>query len=183
MLGLKAQEPRCRTANIEYFNVRFRPIADISPVIHDARMSEGDLTVRLRDGNGDAVRIAGVHLDLRFYTQGRFRYSFSLGKTDVHGACHTTIEQLESQLEANQRLFLMDYNTPLAECDTLVGIVAPRAGELVEREAARAKWWPNEPSMSARAANDRVHCQEQKFELNRGGTNVFELICEVSGLA
>ena len=142
-------------------------------------MTGEELTVQLRDAEGEPVRVAGVHLDLLFYVEGRFRYSFSLGRTDVHGVCRTTFEDVEQQLEANRRLFLMDYNTPLSDCDRLVGITAPAASELVEREASRAKWWPDEPPMYVGAANDRVRCPEQKFELRRGSGNAFELVCDV----
>ena len=141
-------------------------------------MADEELSVRLHDTKGERVLVVGVHLDLRFYVEGRFRYSFSLGRTDAHGVCCTTVEELERQLEDNQRLSLMDYNTPLTDCDTLVGIAVPTASELIEREAARAKWWPGEPSMYVGAANDRVRCPEQKFELRRGSNNAFELVCE-----
>ena len=142
-------------------------------------MSHDELTVQLIDANGEALRVCGVHLDLRFYTEGRFRYSYSLGRTDAHGVSRTTLQDIQRQLEANQRLFLMDYNTPLADCDTLVGIVAPSMSELVEREAARAKWWPNDPSTYVGASNGRVRCREQRFELHRGRGNSFDLVCDV----
>ncbi len=162
--------------------VKVQRIAVISGVIHDIRMSDDELMVRLRDRKGEAVTVAGVYLDLRFYIKGRFRYSFYFGLTDAHGACRTTFGKIERQLEANQRLFLMDYNTALSDCDTLIGIVAPTASELVERQVARLKWWPKEPSISE-AANDRGRCQEQKFELHRGRGNSFELLCDVHGSA
>lgn len=143
-------------------------------------MIEGQLTVQLRDPKGEPLRLAGVHLDIRFYNAGRFRYSFSLGRTDADGICRTTLEEVQRQLQANQRLFLMDYNTPLSDCDTMIGIVAPTARELSEREAARSKYWPEEPQMDA-GANDRVHSLEQKFELRRRSANAFDLVCEVEG--
>lgn len=85
-------------------------------------------------------------LDIRFYVGGKFRYSFALGRTGVDGVCRTSFEEIERQLEASRQVFLMDYNTPLTECDAVVGIAAPTAAELAEREAARKKWWPEEPS-------------------------------------
>lgn len=141
-------------------------------------MTGEQIMVRLRDPKGQPVPVGGVHLDIRFYVEGRFRYSFSLGRTDVHGICRTTFGGIEQQLEANRRLFLMDYNTPLSDCDTAVGIAAPATGELIEREAARAKWWPEESPAYVGAANDRVRCPEQKFELRGGSGNAFELVCE-----
>jgi hypothetical protein len=144
-------------------------------------MSEDALAVRLCDRDGEAVLVAGVHLDIRFYIDGRFRYAFTLGRTDSQGVCPIIFDQLQRQLKANQKIFLMDYNTPLADCDSLVGIVAPRAAELIEREAYRAKFWPTEPSKYVGAANDRVRCGEQKFDLRRGGGSALELVCEVEG--
>jgi len=142
-------------------------------------MNGEELTVRLRDSNGEPLPFAGVHLELRFYLKGRFRYSFSLGRTDDEGICRITLQEIEQQLEADRRLFLMDYNTPLSDCDTMVGIASPTANELREREAARAKWWPQEPSAYAGATNGRVRCPEQKFELSRGSGNAFELFCDL----
>jgi hypothetical protein len=138
-----------------------------------------ELTVRLHDRKGEPLAIAEVHLDLSFYIEGRFRYSFSLGRTDADGVCRTTFQEIERQLEANRRLFLMDYNTPLTDCDTSVGIVAPTAGELIERESAGVKWWPEEPSRYVGTANNRVRCTEQKFEVQHGSGNAFKLVCEV----
>jgi hypothetical protein len=142
-------------------------------------MNDEQLTVRLRDAKGEPVHIAGVELDLRFYIEGRFRYSFSLGRTDAHGVCHTSFQEIERQLEASRQIFLMDYNTPLADCDTLVGIAAPTAREIAERQASQAKYWPKEPPSYIGTANHRVHCHEQKFELRRASGNAFDLICEV----
>jgi hypothetical protein len=145
-------------------------------------MTEGALAVQLCNRTGDVVRVAGVHLDIRFYMEGRFRYSFLLGQTNSQGISPISFDHLQRQLEANQRLFLMDYNTPLADCDNLVGIIAPTGAELIEREAYRAEFWPHEPAKYAgAAANDRVHSGEQKFDLCHGVGIAFELVCEVEG--
>lgn len=142
-------------------------------------MEDEELTVRLLNAEGEPLPIAGVLLDIRFYVGGRFRYSFSLGQTDAEGVCRSSLQPVERQLEANRRLFLMDYNTPLTACDAAVGIAAPTAGELNEREAVRAKWWPETPSPEGGAANQRVRCKEQRFELQQGSNNAFRLVCEV----
>ena len=144
-------------------------------------MSETEVSVHLCDRRGQPVRIGEVHVDLLFYTGGRFRYSFSFGRTDTDGVCRTTVGEIERQLRENQQLFLMDYNTPLEECDTLIGIVAPTADELVERQAVLTKWWPKAPSIYSGTANERVQCREQKFEVRFGRPNVFELVCEAEG--
>jgi hypothetical protein len=150
-------------------------------VIHHTGVTKWKITVQLCDGKGNPLSIAGVHLDVRFYTRGRFRYSFSLGATDVHGSSCTTFGELERQFQANRRFFLMDYNTPLSDCDTLVGVAAPTADELAEREAARSKWWPEAPPLYLGAANDRVRCREQKFQLPHDGSDsALSLVCELN---
>jgi hypothetical protein len=141
-------------------------------------MTDDELTVRLVDPAGEPMRIASVLLDIRFYVGGRFRYAFALGQTDGEGVCRTSLAAIERQLEANRRLFLMDYNTPLEDCDAIVGIVAPSAGELAERRAARAKWWPEDLQLSDGEANQLVHCREQKFELVGAGDRAIALVCE-----
>jgi len=61
----------------------------------------------------------------------------------------------------------------------LLARLAGQSGSNARREAARAKWSPEKPSAYDDAANDRVRCPEQKFELRRGTDNAFELVCEV----
>src|SRR5688572_7689939 len=92
----------------DLYNVRFRPIAVIRQVLHDSLMADKELTARLVDADGRPLGIAGGLLDIRFYVGGQFRYSFTLGRTDVDGVCRTSFEEIERQLEANLQLFLMD---------------------------------------------------------------------------
>jgi hypothetical protein len=136
-------------------------------------MTNQDLTVQLLDGQGEPLRIPGVLLDIRFYVGGQFRYSFPLGQTDAEGVCSTSFESIERQLEANRRLFLMDYNTPLRDCDRTVGVAVPTGAELKERASARAKWWPETIGPGNASANDLLRCPEQKFELQRGSGKLF----------
>lgn len=119
-----------------------------------------------------------MHLDLRFYINERFRYSFSLSPTDAHGVSRTTFQALEEQLDANRQLFLMDYNTALTDCDTRVGVAVPTVDELSERNAAREKWWAEESAAEDTTANWRVRCPEQKFEIKWGSSNTFDMVCE-----
>jgi len=146
-------------------------------------MVEGKVEVRLVTRSGEPLRVPGVLLDIRFYVDGQFRYSFSLGRTDEEGVSRTTMEEIERELAANRRFFLMDYNTPLSDCDTAVGIVAPTARELAEREAARAKWWPEALDLYDGAANERVHCAEQRFQFQPERVNAFSLVCESEATA
>lgn len=87
-------------------------------------------TVGLCDQMGSPLQVAGVHLDLRFNVNGRFRYAFPLGRTGAEGVCRTTFEAVEAELEANRRIFLMDYNTPLTATDWSASSLPRRASSL-----------------------------------------------------
>ena len=82
---------------------------------------------------------------------------------------------MQKQLESNRKLFLMDYNTPLDDCNSLVGIVAPTDEELAERRAAREKWFG--ASDDGYVTNHSITCDEQRFELKREADNHFNLVC------
>lgn len=140
-------------------------------------LGAGEIEVQLVTRSGEPFPLPGVLLDIRFYVDSQFRYAFSLGRTDENGMCSTTMEEIERQLAANRRFFLMDYNTPPSDCDTVVGIVAPTSGELAEREAARANWWPETPSSNHDTANEEVCGPEQKVQLEPEGRNAFSLVC------
>ena len=136
-----------------------------------------ELIVRLVGTDAQPVALAGVEVDIRFYVHGNTRYTFTLGCTDDSGAVHTQLGNIERQLEENRRFFLMDYNTPLDECDSAVGIIIPSVDDLAEREAAKQKWWPDRKA-APETSNGRVRCREQKFQLSMTEPNKFDLICE-----
>lgn len=133
--------------------------------------------VQLAGKDGQPIELAGIEIDVRFYTRGQTRYTFILGRTDENGAVRAQLNEIERQLEENRRMFLMDYNTPLDDCDPVVGIIAPSVEELAEREVARRKWWPDKDA-SPETSNGAVRCWEQRFDLSQTAPNKFNLICE-----
>ena len=139
-------------------------------------MDDTPITVRLIDRAGNSLPIANILVDLRFYVEGRYRYGFGLGRTKTDGVLRTTLGDIQNQLDENRRSFLMDYNTPLSDCDDLVGIYAPTPDELTEREISRSKWWPGDEPLPA-AANDLLRCEEQRFTLRTSTSNEFALVC------
>ena len=141
---------------------------------------ETEIIVQLVGKDAQPIELAGIEIDVRFYTGGQTRYTFILGRTDENGAVRAQLDEIERQLEENQRILLMDYNTPLDDCDPVVGIIAPSVEELVQREVARRKWWP-ERDVSPETSNRAVRCSEQKFDLSQTAPNEFNLICERIG--
>ena len=140
-------------------------------------MNEANLlSIQLVSHDGNRVEIAGVELDIRFYVQGRIRYTFLLGRTDDKGTVCTHLSDIEQQLQENRRIFLMDYNTGLDECDSVVGIFVPSPEEIARRDTARQTWWPG-TTATPETSNSQVHCPEQKFQLSRTAPNEFELAC------
>ena len=142
-------------------------------------MGQDELNVRLMRPDGDPLPIAGVLIDIRFYVEGRFRYQFILGRSDADGVCRASFREIERKLEENRQFFLMDYNTPLASCDSEVGIFAPSGDQIDEWESGRGELWPDTPSPYLGVSNHRVRCSEQKFEVQRDGSNTVDLVCEL----
>jgi hypothetical protein len=139
--------------------------------------SDQGLTVQLVGDDCKPVEIAGVELDIRFYIHGRVRYTFLLGRTDANGTVRTQLSDFERQLQEHRRVSLMDYNTPLEGCDSVIGIIAPSVEELAQREASRRKWWPDTPA-APETSNHGIRCPEQKFQLSKSAPDKFDLVCD-----
>ena len=140
-------------------------------------MVDTPIVVRLVDAKGDGVQIANVLVDVRFYMQDRYRYGFTLGRTGADGLLDTNLADIQAKLDENRSYFLMDYNTPLSDCDGAVGIYVPTSDELTEREVGRLKWWPEREPL-VKTANHLVICVEQKFTMRRDAPNDFALACD-----
>ena len=141
-------------------------------------MDQEDINVRLVRSDGEPLSISDVLINIRFYVEGRFRYQFILGRTGADGVCRASFQDIEGELEGNRRFFLMDYNTPLEDCDSKVGIFAPSGDQIAEWEAGRAEIWPETPSRYLTVSNHLLRCPEQLFELQRGGRDTIDLVCE-----
>ena len=137
---------------------------------------DAEVNVQLVDENSRALAISNVLLNIIFYTSGVIRYSFSAGKTDRSGSCLIRFSDITEEWLENRQLFLMDYNTPLQDCDEEIGILSPSAEDLFNRIIASKKWFPEaieETSREVDSSNNyQLHCREQKFRI---GPNVLDL--------
>lgn len=114
------------------------------------------LDVQLVDVQGKPLAMPNVSIDVVLYINGRERYRFDAGDTDVQGRISTSYDTLERARKKNQEFALMDYNTKLEDCDDTVGLAFPTLGELRDRLVAARKWFPEtEPKLSERVKNSK----------------------------
>jgi hypothetical protein len=105
------------------------------------------LAIQLTSLPGCEVKTGDILLDIKLFTRGSFRYQFKAGRTDAKGKLSITYADLEFQRASNAKLFLMDYNTPLTDCDPLVEISIPSdrelkiASEYVEQNFGTVPTW------------------------------------------
>ena len=88
------------------------------------------IEIQLMDDHGNSLPLANVMIELSFYTNGRFRYSFGVGRTDSAGQLIVSYSDLEAIRKENAEFNLMDYNTKLDECDPRVEVVIESEGQL-----------------------------------------------------
>jgi hypothetical protein len=139
--------------------------------------------IQLTDSDGAAVELANVSIDAVLYMQGRERYRFYVGKTDMHGRLPVSFDSLEKLRLDNQAFSIMDYNTKLQECDSRVSFVVPSMLELRQRQAAMEKWFPEEAQKSESADNSNngtLSCTTADIDSGEGTAQVF-LACERCG--
>ncbi len=119
------------------------------------------IKVQLIDPKGEELRLSNIVLNVTLYMSGMRRYSFSGGETDFAGISLISFDGIIAEWQDNQRLFLMDYNTPLRDCDDDVGISAPSADELAARVSAAKKWFPEDlEKVSDDIEKSNNHCIE-----------------------
>ena len=115
-----------------------------------------------------------------FLCGGRERYRLDAGKTDVHGHITAPYDLFDSIRRDNQSFALMDYNTKLEDCDSVVLVYAPTVNELGQRLNALKKWFPDRASeMSERlrlSNNGRVQIQEARVTVRDGAETPVELL-------
>lgn len=144
-----------------------------------------ELKVELVRLDGIALALANVALDINFYVSGVKLYSFSAGETDAKGVCSMNYQHVFEQWLENRRLFLMDYNTPLQDCDDEVGIWAPSATELDRRLSAVKRWYGKNSDEAEgiveRSNNHLIDSGEQKIKiLPEADIQTMRYICDVN---
>ena len=78
------------------------------------------ILVTLETELGVALRANNILIDIKLFTRGNLRYQLKAGRTDANGTLLITYSALAKQRASNAMQFLMDYNTPLTDCDPTV---------------------------------------------------------------
>lgn len=108
------------------------------------------INVSLVDDFGSPMAKKDICIDVSLMVNGNPRYQFMLGVTDESGQFQFQRSHIDAALERHRELFLMDYNTPLSECDDVVCISSPGSNELRNRRAAISRWFPEREEELAR---------------------------------
>jgi hypothetical protein len=145
---------------------------------------KSDIKVRLQlaDQHGVQIRIERVVVDALLYVSGKQRYRFDAGSTDNRGSLTISFEDLERSRVLNQSFAIMDYNTPLTDCDPRIDIAIPSEKELSQRIESSKKWFPTDISRQARLSggnNAKIRCDNLTLDLTAISEDPVLLLCDV----
>lgn len=106
------------------------------------------IDIQLVDHSGVPVRLGNVLPKVRLFYKGRTDgppfYTFEVWPTDSDGRCQIRYDDLEDVRRLLGSADLMDFNTPLTECDPTVEIWIPPESDFVRRREIilkRVSWW------------------------------------------
>ena len=137
------------------------------------------LQIQLNDSDNLPLAIAKVFVDVAFQKEGRERYRFEAGETDSGGQISASYDHFEKIRRDNQSFAVMDYNTVLEDCDSVISVSVPTPAELTRRVDALRKWFPERMralSERVKASNNyRVQVEETRVELIDGGITRVDL--------
>lgn len=116
--------------------------------------------VQLADRDGSPITKV-VFIDAIVYLKRKVRYRFNLGATDSSGLIEVSFSRLEQIRQENQEGNIMDYNTPLTDCDSIIELVVPSAMELEQRREAARHWYGEDGSSApgiVESQNEEIAC-------------------------
>jgi hypothetical protein len=129
--------------------------------------------IQLEDASGAPLRLGNVFLEIRFFTRGNYRYGFNIGRTDSCGTLRVSYSDVETLRAENAKQSLMDYNTPLIDCDPVIEIRVPTEEELRSRLESVQKSYGTVPAWAQHwPSNGEVEAQPRKIELEDSITQV-----------
>ena len=143
---------------------------------------ESNFRVQLADLNGSPIRIERVIVDALLYVSGKQRYRFDAGSTDIRGSLMISSEELERSRVSNQSFAIMDYNTPLADCDPRIDVVIPSEKELLQRIESIKKWFPTDVGRQERLSgnnNAKIISGNREVYLTARIEDPVLLLCDV----
>ena len=69
--------------------------------------------------------LANLYVDLILFIRGKYCYGFRFGPTDAQGKLRIAYQDVENERAKAASYDLMDYNTPIDNCDDILKIKLP----------------------------------------------------------
>lgn len=144
-----------------------------------------DFTIELQlaDRSGAPVARERVLVDVIVFLHAKVRYKFNVGMTSALGKLTVNFDQLEKVRLENQKMFLMDYNTPLVDCDPKVEFSVPGEKELQERVVAIKTWFPSDVTSVEKISgngNSDVVCEGVSVDVDLNPEAKILIKCDVA---
>jgi hypothetical protein len=140
------------------------------------------LVIQIGNELGKPLLLLGIYIDVEFYISGQHRYGFRFGPTDHNGRLRITYSDVETKRAIEAKIFLMDYNTPLDDCDDCLKVKIPSADELKKAYEWNTKWFADKASEDAKgwlnAANGKIKANETSVKLH-GIETIVSVPCSV----
>lgn len=142
------------------------------------------IQIRVMDRSTQDAPVPGLLLAITFMLSGRARYSFCLPASDSRGNISITYDYCEQERVENSRIFLMDYDTRLEECDSQFRLTLRSASELTLATRLlpqyRIRDWRKELDLIGRASNQHFLGEEATYPLDGDATNVKYFVVRVA---
>ncbi len=129
-------------------------------------MPEQSIDIQLVDGRGRPATVKDVLAEIHLFMSGDYRYGFKVGRTNDAGQLTISGKEIEKLRRDCAKENLMDYNTPLEECDPVVKILIPSEKELRTQCENVKRLHDRPPEWAIRwPANGRVTASEKMVEV------------------
>jgi hypothetical protein len=143
------------------------------------------IELQLVDENCQPLQLGNVMIDIHLFLGGDLRYRFIAGRTTKEGKLSISYEDLDHTRKDMGEMYLMDFNSPLDDCDPLVRVLIYSERELIERRdkamnahhktPAWAEVWPSNSKLRAEPVSIEIlgqvtHVQMPCRLLGAGGT-------------
>jgi hypothetical protein len=138
------------------------------------------LIIQFVDEKEEPSLLVNMYVDLLFFIRSRYCYGFRFGPTNAQGKLCIAYQDVENERAKAAKYNLMDYNTPIDNCDDILKIKLPSADELRKAYEWQTKSHTGGASVEAKnwinAANSKVKCDETSVEL-KGTETVISIRC------
>jgi hypothetical protein len=124
------------------------------------------IEIQLSGRTDQPVSLGNVVVEIHFFTGGRYRYAFKVGRTDEAGHLSIPYREIERVRRENAVENLMDYNTKLEDCDPTVKIVVPSEGQLRQQYDRAVRAYQQPPAWAAVwPSNGKVLAEDKSIQL------------------